>query len=55
MFYHILCLLVGGFLAAWAISINEVRFSDKTYQSRWIWLLIWVLLSLSLGVATLNV
>lgn len=55
VFWHVVCCLVAGFFAAWAVSLNELRFGDKAYSSRWIWLLVIVLLTIAFGVATLNV
>ncbi len=56
VFYHIICLLVGGFLAAWAMSLNDLRYDeDSTYSSILVSLFTIALFALALGVATLHV
>lgn len=55
VFLHILCCLAAGFIAGWAVSINELRFKDQEFDTIWVYLLIMSLLAIAFGVATLNV
>jgi len=54
--YHVLCIVAAGFLAAWALSLNDLRYSDgNEYNPILISVFIIVLLAIAFGVATLNV
>ena len=56
VFFHILCLITSGFLAAWAISLNDLRYGDESgFNNVVLAIFIIALLALAFGVATLHV
>ena len=55
IFLEVLRCLIAGFFAAWAVSMNELRYKDKVFTGKLLWLYVILLFAIAFGVAIIHV